>query len=96
MEFLIQAVNMFFSVATMMLFLRVVFSWFPVGNNRLMELLLFLTDPIIVPIRNIVRRSPLGGPGMIIDFSVLIAFVLLRVVQGLIVSALIRLGNFFG
>lgn len=90
MGVLINAVNMFFHVLTLMLFIRVILSWFPMGrNNRLMELLYFLTEPILVPIRNLVHRSPLGGPGMVIDFSVLIAFILIRLVQNVIVSVLI-------
>jgi len=89
MDLLISAVNAFFSVITMMLFIRVILSWFPMAaNNRLMELLYVLTEPILVPIRNLVHRSPLGGPGMIIDFSVLIAFILLRLAQSVIVSFL--------
>jgi len=89
MELLIQAVNAFFSVITLMLFIRVILSWFPMAsNNRLTELLYVLTEPILVPIRNLVHRSPLGGPGMIIDFSVLIAFVLLRLAQSVIISFL--------
>jgi len=89
MGIIIQAVNAFFNVVTLMLFVRVILSWFPMAaNNRLMELLYFLTEPILVPIRKLVHRSPLGGPGMIIDFSVLIAFILLQLAQSFIVSFL--------
>ena len=89
MELIISAVNMLFNVITIMLFIRVILSWFPMAaNNRLMELLYVLTEPILVPIRTLVHRSPLGGPGMVIDFSVLIAFILLRLAQGFIISIL--------
>jgi len=89
MELLISAVGAFFLVARILLFIRVILSWFPMAaNNRLMELLYILTEPILVPIRSLVRRSPLGGPGMIIDFSILIAFILLHVAHMVIVSFL--------
>ena len=89
MMLLISAVNRFFDVVTILLFIRVILSWFPMAaNNRFGEMLFMLTEPILQPIRNLVHRSPLGGPGMIIDFSVIIAFILLNVLRNIIVSVL--------
>ena len=81
------AVIVFFSALELMLLVRIILSWFAVGrNNRLVELLFAFTEPILAPIRNLVSRSPLGGPGMVLDFSPLIAFVLLRLLMGVILS----------
>jgi YggT family protein len=92
MDLIITAVNTFFNIMHVMLFIRVLLSWFPMARgSRLMEMLFFLTEPILVPIRKLVQKSPLGGPGMIIDFSVLIAFVLLRLAQSFVISLLVGL-----
>ena len=86
---LISAVEMMFTVFRILLFVRVILSWFPMARgNPLMDLLQMLTEPVIAPIRSLVHRSPLGGPGMIIDFSVLIVFLLIHPVQMFVVSIL--------
>ena len=92
MAILILAVENFFLVVMIMLFLRVILSWFPMAaNNKLGELLYMLTEPILLPVRKLVHRSPLGGPGMIIDFSVIITFILLRLLRTFIISVLMSL-----
>jgi len=86
---LMEAVRIFFMVLYVLLFARIILSWFTMGRgNRLMDLLLFLTEPILAPIRALLQRSPLGGPGMIIDFSPIIAFILLRLLNNFVMSLL--------
>jgi YggT family protein len=83
---LANAVDVFFTVLYIMLFVRIILSWFPMSrDNKFMELLFALTEPVLAPIRNLVNRSPLGGPGMVIDFSPLIAFILLRLLRNILV-----------
>ena len=86
---LIQTLTILFYVMYGMLFARIILSWFTMGrSNRLMDLLYMLTEPILAPIRSLLQRSPLGGPGMIIDFSPIIAFILLRLVFNLVIAFL--------
>jgi len=86
---LIRAVDIFFMVLYVMLFVRIILSWIPIGrDNRLIETIFALTEPILAPIRSLVQRSPLGGSGMVIDFSPLIAFLLIRLVSYLLISFL--------
>ncbi|MCL2357046.1 MAG: YggT family protein [Defluviitaleaceae bacterium] len=83
---LANAVNTFFSVLYVVLFIRIILSWFPVNRDgKLMQLLFAITEPILAPIRKLVQRSPLGGPGMVLDFSPLIAFILLRLANSILV-----------
>lgn len=87
---LASAVDAFFWLLRGMLFIRIILSWFAVGRgNRLMELLFAFTEPVLAPIRNLVNRSPLGGPGMVLDFSPLIAFVLLELLRRFILSLIL-------
>lgn len=85
---LADAVNIFFMVLYVMLFVRIILSWFPMGNNRLMDLLYAFTEPVLAPVRRLVQRSPLGGPGMVLDFSPLIVFMLLRLANSILVPFL--------
>jgi uncharacterized protein YggT (Ycf19 family) len=43
-----------------------------------------MTDPILAPIRKMVYNSPLGGAGMMLDISPVIALFILEGVYGLI------------
>ncbi|MDR0273295.1 MAG: YggT family protein [Clostridiales bacterium] len=91
---LVPAVTLFFRLIYAMLFIRIILSWFGVGrNNKFVDLLYALTEPILAPIRNLVHRSPLGGPGMILDFSPIIALTLLRLLEAVIVSSLYSFGT---
>lgn len=77
----------FFRVVYVVLLIRIILSWLTMGReNRLMELLYAITEPILAPIRKLVNRSPLGGPGMVLDFSPMIAILLLFVAEGILVS----------
>jgi len=85
MEAIVSALNIFFMVLTYALFARIILSWIPVFHGtRFMELLLMVTEPILAPIRGVIQRSPLGGPGMVLDFSPIIAFFLLNFLQNFI------------
>jgi len=85
---LADAVSVFFTVLYIMLFVRIILSWFPMRNGRFMGLLFAFTEPVLAPVRRLVQRSPLGGPGMVLDFSPLIVFILLRLASGIIVPFL--------
>ena len=92
MILLIQATNRFFDVVTFMLFARVILSWFPMAlNNKFGHLLFMLTEPILMPVRRLIQRSPLGGPGMVIDFSVIFTFLLISVLRSFITAFLFSL-----
>lgn len=86
---LISAIGIFVRVINFLVFIRVIMSWFPVNNsNALVRLLYALTEPILGPVRSIIQKSPLGGPGMMIDFSPIIALFFLefagRILQALV------------
>lgn len=79
---------MFFGALNLLIIIRAVLSWFrPRGYNRLyydIERVVFsLTEPVLAPIRNVL---PPIGPG--IDFSPLVAIILLDVVKRLLLELL--------
>jgi YggT family protein len=84
---LAQIIDTAFLILYIMLFVRIILTWIPIGRgSRIVEGLFAATEPILAPIRRLVQRSPLGGPGMMIDFSPLIAFIILQILNTLLVS----------
>lgn len=85
---LIHAVDVFFYVLEILIFVRIILSWFVgYGGGSVMRLLYNLTEPILQPVRDMVDKSPLGG-GSGLDFSPIFALILLRLVK-MVLMALI-------
>jgi len=55
------------------------------------EFLFALTEPIIAPVRKVLQKTPLGGPGMVLDFAPLASFLLIRVAEMVIIGFLTNL-----
>ena len=67
-------IHLFVSVFNAILLARVIWSWFePMPSGGIDGLLFDLTEPILAPIRKI-----LPGSSMALDFSPLVAFLLLQ------------------
>lgn len=80
--FLIQFIDLLITVFTFVILGRVLASWVdPMGGNSVTRLLNDVTEPILAPI-----RSVLPNIGMI-DFSPMVAMILLQVIGQLIVTA---------
>ena len=88
MELLLtQALGYFFYLLEILIFVRIILSWFPMGyNNAIGRFLYNMTETILGPVRNMVDKSPIGG-GMGLDFSPIFALILMRLVQSLLVAA---------
>lgn len=84
---LIRAIYWFAQVLTMLLVLRAILSWFaqnPYSSlGRIYGILLRLTEPIVNPCRNLLRRLNINT-GML-DLSVLVAFFLIEIVSNVLV-----------
>jgi len=78
-------VRLFFSCYTILLFLRILSSWFPPEwrQKRFVYFLAFYTDPYL----NIFRRllPPLGG---VLDLSPMLAFFILKLIERLVIGLL--------
>ena len=84
---LIPAINVVFQLASLLILARVIMSWLPMAGVRIdpyhpiIRLLYQLTDPILDPIR---RFATFG----MMDFSPIVALILLEVIRTLLVSLL--------
>ena len=84
---LINAIGVFFYFLEILIFVRILLSWLPMGYNSAVGRFLYnMTEPILGPGRNMVDKSPIGG-GMGLDFSPIFALILMRLVQSLLIAA---------
>ncbi len=87
---IIRAVDLLFRIMEYAILARVIISWIPIPrDNQFIRLLYQITEPILGPIRNMIQRSAMGR-NMMIDFSPIIAFILIGVIRNIIVNLLIR------
>lgn len=77
MNLIVQFLFVLINVYQIILFLRVMLSWFRLDpySNAFARLLYALTEPVLEPIRAILP------PAGMIDFSPLVAFLILAVLQ---------------
>lgn len=89
MTFIIyRAVRTVFSVLEVAILIRVFISWLPVPkNNRLIELLYMVTEPVLAPIRNMIQKSSFGK-NMMFDISPIVAIILIGILRNIILSLL--------
>ena len=83
MALIANSLSIFLNIYFILLILRVLLSWFPNLNwyNPPLSILSQITDPYLNIFRSII--PPLGG----IDFSPVLAIILLQVVSGLFAQA---------
>lgn len=66
-------------------------SWLPIGHGTVIgNFLGTMTDPILLPCRDMISNSPLGR-GMMLDFSPIIALFILSIIKGMLQGVVILL-----
>ena len=94
-QIIIETIMVFSNVLIFLIVVRAILSWFPEPRDDgplrsiyiwLLRIAHTMTEPIVGPIRKLIQRSPLGGPGMILDFSPIIAFFLIRFARDILIS----------
>ena len=66
-------------ILSIAMMIRAIMSWFIDEGNGLYNFLISITEPIIIPVRKLLSKTPLGG--LPIDISFLITFFLLEIVS---------------
>ncbi len=83
--FLANFIAIFAQVLSIAIFIRAMLSWFPVGaDNRLVQILVQITDPILIPLRRVI--PPMG----LFDLTPMIAMLLLYAIGELARDAALR------
>lgn len=80
-----DVVGYFAMVINAAILARVIMNWVRVPSDFPPYRLAFaITEPLMGPIRRIVYKSPLGGPGMALDFSPAIVMFLVSAASGIV------------
>ncbi len=85
-----KGIHYFFSFLELMIFIRIMLSWIPIigHDNPIGRFIHQVTEPILGPCRRMLDKSPLGG-GMMLDFSPIIALILMglaaQLLNGLVI-----------
>ena len=67
---------------------RAIMSWFPMAQGGGFSYFLYsVTEPVLAPIRNVLHRIP-ALANIPIDFSVLVAFLLIDILRTLVLNIL--------
>ena len=86
MDFLIQFINVFFTLLTYAIIARILLSWFRANaNGPVARFINDITNPILKPAQRIL--PPIG----MIDFSPILALIALDIIRGLLIRLLIGL-----
>ncbi len=84
-----EYVNALFLVYIILIFIRVLLSWIPrMPYNQVLHALVEFIHQVTDPYLNLFRRflPPIGGRGLAIDISPIIAIIVLLVAQAVIVG----------
>ncbi len=75
-----KLIKLIFGIARLILLVRIFISWLPVNrDNQLIELIYKITEPVLSPVRNLIRR--IIKQHIPIDFSGIIVLLLLAILE---------------
>jgi YggT family protein len=84
MATIFSLINLLLSLIILAIFVRALLSWFyPVGKDPWTRILVDITEPILAPIRSVLSRV-LPMP---MDFSPIVAWLLIMLLQNLLTRA---------
>jgi len=84
---LTSAIDTARGILNVLILVRIVLSWVRIGkNNPIVKFIFDITEIFLAPIRNLIAKSPIGGPGMMLDFSPLICVLLVDVISRVLIT----------
>ena len=77
-------------ILSMLILVRIILSWVRIGiDNPITQFIYNITELFLSPIRNLIAKSPLGGPGMMLDFSPLICMIMINILSNMLVRIIL-------
>ncbi len=75
-------------IITYAIIIEVILSWVVMGDNVFTELIRSITEPVLKPFRILISKSAIGGPGMRLDFSPILALIALDFIRTFLINIL--------
>ena len=87
MSMISEVLVTFLNIIDYAILIRCIMSWFPIGrDNPLYKLLYSITEPVLGPIRKMIYNSPIGSSMRMLDFSPIIAMLIISGLQSVVVG----------
>lgn len=81
----LRTIELFLYALEILILVRVLSSWIPRAyDSPIVKFIVQITEPILTPIKKLIDKSIFGGKGSMLDFSPLVAFFLLNILQNFI------------
>lgn len=85
-----SAINISCYMFELLILVRIIFSWLGIHPNSFMTKFVYeLTELVLAPIRNLLRKLALGSIGMSLDFSPIVACLLIRIFNSIMINMVI-------
>ncbi len=85
---LIRTVDIMIDLIVLAITIDVILSWVYPGNNMFVRVIHAITEPVLKPFRNLINNSAIGGPGLRLDFSPVLAVLALSFLKEIIIRLL--------
>ncbi|MCT4543910.1 MAG: YggT family protein [Vallitalea sp.] len=87
MYYALKTLELFLYALEILILIRVLVSWIPRAyDNPFVQFIVQITDPILNPIKKLIEKSIFGGKGNVVDFSPLVAFLIISALQRFVMS----------
>jgi len=87
MSLLYKLIDSLFVLMQLIVLARVFISWLPVNRNGRFAVLLYqITEPVFVPIRRMLERTPFGHTYF--DFTPVVALILIYIARQIVMTLL--------
>lgn len=82
LDLFLRAIDLFLLILIALIILNAVLSWLPVSrSNNIIKGMRGLVEPILQPIRKMIKKSIFGGSNMALDFSPFIAYLVISMLR---------------
>ena len=90
MNYLSYAVDVIVRLLYLLIIIRVVLSLLRLfRHNIFTDVIYMLTEPLLAPVRALLRKSPLGAPGLTFDLSPFALYLSINLARNIIVGFLV-------
>ena len=87
---LVNAIDTARWILNTLILIRIILSWIRIGaTNPVTRFIYNITEIFLSPVRNLLAKSPIGGPGMMLDFSPLICVLLVDVISRVLIQIIV-------
>lgn len=87
MEVLLKLLEKLFLLFEILIFARVVLSFIPLAREHMINQFIFsVTEPLMIPMRWLLKKSIFGKKGQVFDVSPFIAYVVLEILKNTVIA----------